>query len=535
MKKEILIKTFAFAISFLMIAGMLMLPVFAENSEAVVEETVEPYVILTADDMKDKLSNENGCTSYSFEKEGGFEFLRLAMKTDGNDPYISYTPGDYSADDYKYISVLTRANIYNTTAFSLYYSTEGNGKIFEHRSRVSAFYQKMSNWQFLVYDFTELETWSGMIDKIRLDFFEGTTFATGTYSDVAAVIMSTTVEGIYDAAFEVITEMYPPVQAFSDFTEADLPCVNGSPVNTAVTVDDGNLIYMASGSLQDPSAWFYYADLAQARGVKEFTTEDFRYTVIRYRTTMNFVDTGMELFILTGDAKSLMDMIRIENTYSCHSGYAKYLISRTWRGVMVDMAEDDGRAENTRLLYGWQGRGKFTGFRFDWCGTGTASSYMEVSDFMFYKDKQAAEAVSGAISTINIHIPIEIDEEIETEKIIMPWETETETDTTEETLPVFTEETEEQNTEVVTEITDESNTESPTLVETETETETENNSSGNNGEASGDNWGGIDIGGDEEPVETGSQMPFYIACGVLAGLSLASIATVVVIRIKCKV
>ena len=41
-------------------------------------------------------------------------------------------------------------------------------------------------------------------------------------------------------------------------------------------------------------------------------------------------------------------------------------------------------------------------------------------------------------------------------------------------------------------------------------------------------------GSDDEPKQQGSEVPFYVACGALALLSVASIAIVVIIRVKEK-
>ena len=206
---------------------------------------------------------------------------------------------------------------------------------------------------------------------------------------------------------------------------------------------------------------------------------------------------------------------------------------------MADMAEDDGLEENTGLKYGWQGRGKFTGFRFDWCSEAPTNAYMEVSDLLFFKDIAAATCFSNAINTLMLPVPLEVpeeDETFETEDIIMPWETETETveTVTEETLPVFVESTESEETEVPTEETTETETETETVTETEETTiavETEETTE----EKETDDPGVIILPDETESDSTadqGSQMPFVIACICLAGLSVASIVTVVVIKIK---
>jgi hypothetical protein len=323
------------------------------------------------------------------------------------------------------------------------------------------------------------------------------------------------------------------VQSFSDFTAADLAAVGSSTTNTSVTISDGDLRYMPTGS-KDPSAWFYYGKLTASRGVPTLTTNDFRYVVMRYKTSMNIFSPRMQLFVLTGDAKDLFGMIRTEGTYDCHYGTASYALSKTYKATMVDLAQTDGQEKNTQLMYGWQGRGVFTGFRFDYCEEGFVGSYVDVSDFMFYADKSDAEGMSQLISTMELVSPEDVkdwEETYETEHIVMPWETETE-DSTEETVPTFPQETEEESSDEI-DSTNETESIETENAETDTTDDPIGDVGGNPDNSGGEIIGGIDIsGGDDTPVDEGSQTPFLIACIALAGLSLASIATVIVIRAK---
>ncbi|MBQ8409877.1 MAG: hypothetical protein IJY39_13535 [Clostridia bacterium] len=538
MKTVLFKKWFALAIALVMIAGTLLLPVTA--AEEVTEEA-EPYVVFWAEDMQDKLDGLNPISEYSVTEADGFTVLDLGIKAgaSGGDPYVAFTPDQtYSTEDYKFITLVVKTNVQaDYSAFSIYYGTDGTGGTFVGGGRVPAVYTDMQGWQILSFDFTDSEKWTGELSKVRFDYFEGSTFTENDHCQVLAMVLSTTAAAAYDAANEIAYMLYPPVQSFSDFTDADIASVGSDVVKTTVAAAGGNLMYMATGDLKDPSAWFYYGKITAARKMETLTTNDFRYTVIRYRSSMNLANTRMQLFVLTGDAKSLMDMIRTKNTYDCHYGITGYVPSRTYKSVVVDLAYTDGQEQNTQLMYGWQGREVFTGFRFDWCDAGTYGAYLEVSDFLFYADKEAADGYSALINSMSLidADTYEEEETYETEHVVMPWETESATDETEETLPEYTEDT----TEVVTEITSEDDSESSSdVVEDETETGSVNtgdntgNQTNPDGNIGGD-VGGIDIsGGDEPPVDQGSETPFLIACITLAGLSVASIVTVIVIRIK---
>lgn len=558
----------------LMLAGLMAFPVFAdapasaEEAEDVPVEPADPYVVFYAEQMKDRMASPNPSTTYSFREEDGKTFLELGLSKEGNDPYVAFDlDGEYSTEVYKYATVFVKSEtLTKSDFFSLFYATDGTDNKFVGGGRVGTKYTNINGWQVLTFDMTESEKWTGNLDKVRYDYFEGrgNGYTSADKCEIYAFALSQTVEDIYDFSFDIFCELYSPEQVISDFTDEDIASIAKSPLKTESWAKDGNWILYAPETAGDPSVMVDYQSLTKTRGIKTLTTEDFRYTVFRYRTSMNVLSPSMELFIMTGGAKSLMDMIRIEGTYNCHSGEAKYQNTRTWRGVMIDMAEDDGLDKNTGLKYGWQGRGEFNGFRFDWCTSATMSSYMEISDMLMFADKADAQGFSEALCSLTIPLPITSggeEETYETEHVVMPWETESETEPvtetetlpvfSEETLPVFTEDTESVETETEEPLTTESETvETEETIETEETEETieteetdtlETESTDINIETEGSQGGdvgefpGIDIeGSDEEKVDTGSQVPFYIACAALAGLSVASIITVVIIRIRNK-
>ena len=531
MKALFVKRTFALCMAVCLILGILLLPVAAE-------ENVEPLpssVTFRAEDMVDKMSHPNGSTTYQFVKEDGMTLLELDIKegSGGNDPYITFNLDQtYNTEEYKYITIIAKSTVTNAV-FEVFFGTDGTGGSFVGGSRVHANYKAIEGWQALTFDMSGMEKWTGELYKLRFDYFSGGQYVHGNVCQIAAMILSTDADSAYDAMYEVACEIYPPVQSFSDFTAADLAAVGNSTTNTSVTISEGDLRYMPTGS-KDPSAWFYYGNLTASRGVPTLTTNDFRYVVMRYKSSMNILSPRMQLFVLTGDAKDLFGMIRTEGTYDCHYGTASYALSKTYKAAMVDLAQTDGQEKNTQLMYGWQGRGVFTGFRFDYCEEGFVGSYVDVSDFMFYADKSDAEGMSQLISSMELTNPEDIkdwEDTYETEHIVMPWETETE-DSTEETVPSFPQETEEESSDEI-DSTNETESIETENAETDTTDDPIGDVGGNPDNSGGEIIGGIDIsGGDDTPVDEGSQTPFLIACIALAGLSLASIATVIVIRAK---
>ena len=235
----------------------------------------------------------------------------------------------------------------------------------------------------------------------------------------------------------------------------------------------------------------------------------------------------------------------------------------------------------------------FKGFRFDWCNSLAQNSYLEISDIVLFNDSVDADHYSALINSVYIpNAEEDAEEETETTQTevseTLPEFTDTGmggggfetlpefTDTgivdppvfeTEESIPevieteepvetegpVETEESSVVETETETSETEESvieesdseesfsETEEPTEGSEETESESETETEKNN------NGGGVvippstgDLGGvlppanpsDQKPQ--GSQVPFYIACGALAALSVASIVVVVIIKIKTR-
>ena len=401
-------------------------------------------------------------------------------------------------------------------------------------ARMASPYTLGTGWQFAEFDMSSESGWGGSIYTFRMDYLEAGWIDEGTQCQIAAIILSDDVDAAHDAAYELMTEIYTPVQTLSDFKDSDIEYFDLGAHNTRISVSEGSLIYeFVEGSGNDPQAMFDYLGYAAANGMKALTTDDFRYTVMRY-SAPRISSSTMQLFTLTGSAESLMDMIRIEGTYACHSATSKYLCTDAWSAMVLDMAADDGLEENTGLKYGWyreDGNRTFKGFRVDWCSGGYVGDYLEISDIMFYQSEADANGMASALSSLTLGDDVywggdtEDTDETRGDDILPPsWETEetTSEETTEETVPKY------DNTEETTEAPSEETTVEITAEDTAPdESEDESRS-----EITIDPDG---LGGsDDEPKEMGSEVPFYVACGLLAALSVASIATVIIIRAKEK-
>lgn len=606
-------------------------------------------VMMTAGSLYGKLKGATGLTVAHY----GQVIQIDAKDSDVENPYVDMDVTSVDLYKHRYISVLIKRKGTNFEKFDLYYKNDDGEYV--KGDYTSAQYASISGWQVLTFMLDDTALNGSAIESLRLDFTGGAACAKGSGCDISAITFSDNVNTAYDAAYQMLTRVYLPVQIWDDFTTADAKSFGGGSSGgyTSVTADGGNLTYTATATAGDPGKMFSYTNYVKSAGIAEVTTEDFRYTVIRYRSAgINSEHTKMELFLVTGDANEITEMLRKESESGkrYHSTSVGYKDSATWTSMILDMAQTDDKEDNNVLMRGWQGRGKFTGYRVDWCSDATAGSFMQISDFILYKDANDARAMNEALCAVSVPIPVIVPpedifpEDTESEATDategeLPLETESETlpelpplettedtlpsfeETTEDTLPSFEETTEEtlpeisdtddtdeseglpeltesesvedtvdtepesestENTEAdetTEETTDESLTESSESAEssditTEESTETESsaedetggsetesvapsetdteegsgesgpvgggdggtgegNSSGGNGSGSGDGSGDLptDFEDETEAIEAeGSKMPFYIACGALTMLSIASIVAVAVIK-----
>ncbi len=555
MKEYRLRKLLALSLACLLLLGLMVLPSVAAETEA--EDTAEitdPYTILWAEDLAACQPQDNSFVSHELIEEKGAKILRMSVTAETNDPFIGFTlPAGYSADLYKYIIPVVRTNQLEAgTVHEIFYCAGGTPDTYTGGYSVSAYFGMVKGWQFLTMQMTKSKGWEGAISKLRFDFLAKGSgkFAPGAYTDVAAVILAKAPSNVYDASTEVLNKLYAPEQVITDFKSSEVEFLSRSTMSTSVAVSNGNVIYSSAGNHKDPQARFDYLGLMAAKKMTPLTTDDFRYTVLRYRTSGTIPGPFMELFIYTGDNTiDKIPMIRKEGTVICHSGETKYQNSNFWKGMVVDLAQDDGLEENTKLLYGWKGRGAFNGWRVDWCSSGAEGAKLEIADILFFAEKEDADGYVQALNTLSLWIPAIGEEESEEEtwesfEIDEPWNTESETVTETETLPVYSEDTIEPVTEPpeITEsetetVTEPQETESALETESDGEQETESSTHQAGNPEDPGNFGGIDISGGEEteaPGDTGSQVPLYIAWAFLAILSIACIVSVIVIRIGAK-
>ena len=547
-------------------------PVSREISDEFSTELSAPEDVLMVDpdDLLADVSDSENSVCYPINVNG-VSAVRLESVSNSTAPYVTYSPDNVSADEYKYVTLLIKRTNSDADMLLLYYATDESTDI--DKQYVSSAYSTNSKisreWQTVTFNLSGRASFKGMIEKLKLCYqYESLGVDEGTYCDIAGIVFSKTEEQVYDAAEYLLLGVYPHVQALGDFTDADIAALGGAAgtSGTTLTIENGNAIYSASANASDPSRFFDYEKYALNNNVKPVTTDAFRYTVIRYKSQgFSAGNREIELFVLTGDAKSLMDMIR-EGTASCHSGTANYLTTGAWKSVVVDMAEDDGLKSNTKLKYGWNredGNTAFKGFRFDWAKNAAAGSIFTVSDIIFFDSLDTANAFSTAINSVTVPA-VTVDEddpgfgddwfeeestldENENESIpefpnpppeseesrFEETEPDTETDASESTESDTTKESESDTTEE----TESDTTDEPEIKDTESESSDETESEDDDeSEGEGSNPGIIapDDGESDQGSGGGSKAPFYIVCGGLGALTVTSLVSVGVIKRKIR-
>ena len=559
-------------------------------------EKSSDWVVLTAVDVNKKFINSENVT-HAVIAANGKKSVLVKTTNATNQAYVEMDVEGIDIEKHRYLSVLVKRRTASFENFIVYYKSK-DGE-YQANSGTAAAYDSLDGWQVLTFLFDENAFAEGHISSLRLNFAGGLECNVGDGCEIAAMAFSKSGDEAYDAAYYLLNQVYVPVQILNNFTAADAAHfdVGTYGVATKVSASDGYLVYSSTEAGKDPGKMFSYTSYAEAKGIDPVTTIDFRYTVVRYRAqSIGASDAGMELFIMTGDAKDLFDMASIYDKdpdtgeitrLECrHCARADYLNNtrQAWRSVVLDMAVGDGYATSTHLKNGWyreDGNYTFKGFRMDWCMATGASSMLQISDIIFFQDKNDADAMNAALNAISVPVhtvtnpddgdDFPLDDELGSDTDDVETESESEDESlpelyesTEEDIPVFTE-TEEGSSEESKEETDEntswdesedkseseesSSDEPANTDESSSEEMTEEGAEGSGSqvdtesgaevtdESESEGTGIGDIGDildtdDDSEKSEGSQLPFYLACAAMVVLSIVSIMVVLIIKVR---
>lgn len=493
--------------------------------------------------------------------DGRYEVLRLTTTALDKTPSVTFkAPALDTLFDKIVVFAVKKIGLDVSTPsdFALYYKTSRMSD-FDIFHKVSASYLDIADWQLIAFDMSEMSGWGEEVESFKVEFLSGDeNYQVGAGCDIFSISLWTDAEDAVSFAERTIAHLYAPKQHLSNFMGEDIEYVNASSSKTNVEILESNIRYSASDAdAKDPYARFEYRNYMLDRSeIKALKKDDFSGAVIRYKSENVAKENAFfQMYILDENYNPILINPDKPNDYSCYAtGNDAYISDGGWHFLSLDML-NGGKNEAV-----W--KGNVYGFRVDWCNAGDAGSYIEISDIMFFRDKATADAYISATETFEIikGVYLGAPDVGEDETETLPEETLPEFEEEEsETKPSFndpedTEETEESETEKPTETeeltetesesTDEETTDSETSDEETESDETESDETESETEDEEGDMPPIDFpqgfdpnagdpGGEGEKVE-GSKVPFTIACISLAGLSGASIISVIAIRIKLR-
>ena len=163
--------------------------------------------------MAEFMGGHNAVDTY-YDAEIGGMVIKLNTKT--NDPYAALdltSLGQINADEYKYIVVCAKTNrdTVNTSTSAIFYAC---GKTMGAVGGQTVWYEvpKGGEWSWHIIDMSKKTGWSGNINNLRFDVFDGPTVDAGMYMAFSVIAFAKTKE---DA--QKLTEGYVPEGCIADF------------------------------------------------------------------------------------------------------------------------------------------------------------------------------------------------------------------------------------------------------------------------------------------------------------------------------
>ena len=194
---------------------------------------------------KKLLTNPNQCDYEIVKDEECGYVLKLTTKDGANDPFIMLDYKSYlkkfgmtaaSADDYKYIVIKIKTENVTSDGFELFYASgKVTGPVGGY-SKVATFDQTNTGWQYVIYDLSQVDAWTGKINMFRFDFLTAPSGG-GETVYVASIDLYATAEEAY-RNFDV--DMTRPGTG-SDLTEQKVDGVNYDKINASA--EDASVLF----------------------------------------------------------------------------------------------------------------------------------------------------------------------------------------------------------------------------------------------------------------------------------------------------
>ena len=155
-----------------------------EPTEAPTEEETEPALSVDGfamdhERIEKQLTGAVGMTATRVELEGVGYVVKLASTAATNDPQVYFNVRNYctakdmdklKADDYQYVIFRVKTENCSSAKFELYYCAGSVSGPSGDCVLQSSFDNASDEWQYIVFDMTDANKWTGVINGFRLDY-----------------------------------------------------------------------------------------------------------------------------------------------------------------------------------------------------------------------------------------------------------------------------------------------------------------------------------------------------------------------------
>ena len=178
-----------------------------------VDMSAIPATYLDGALINDLIGGQNAVNTGYDETEKAF---KMTTSTATVDPYASLDFGALapaSADTYKYIVFKVKNNHPNaSTSFTLYYAAGKDNGAAAGRTKTVSVKSGMDDWKYVVADMSKVSNWTGKINNIRLDIFDGSNTPADISMYFGAIVLCKTAE---EAA--KVSEGWAPEGSITDY------------------------------------------------------------------------------------------------------------------------------------------------------------------------------------------------------------------------------------------------------------------------------------------------------------------------------
>ena len=178
-----------------------------------VDMSAIPATYLDGALINELIGGQNAVNTGYDETEKAF---RMTTATATNDPYATLDFGALapaSADEYKYLVFKVKNDHTSpSTTLQLFYAAGADNGADGNRTKSASVKSGMDGWQYVTVDMSKVAKWTGKINNIRLDIFDGSNTPEGKTMYFGAIVLCKTAE---EAA--KVSEGWAPEGSITDY------------------------------------------------------------------------------------------------------------------------------------------------------------------------------------------------------------------------------------------------------------------------------------------------------------------------------